>query len=73
MQVWIVEGEELAGRLVARNFGPKVPVKTKDAADDLGDGIDVVVGNGLAKLAKPKRSIKIPADSEVCVPVSPEA
>ena len=68
MQVWIVAGEETAGRLVARNFGPKVPVVEQDAADDLGDGVDVVVGNGLARLAAPLRSLKIAADQEVCTP-----
>ncbi len=72
VQVWIVEGEELAGSLVARNFGPKVPVKTLPSEEDLGDGIDVVVGNGRARLASPSRSIKIPADADVCVPVASE-
>jgi hypothetical protein len=68
VQVWIVEGEETAGRLVARNFGPKVPVVEQEPADDLGDGVDVVVGNGLARLAAPLRSLKIAADQEVCPP-----
>lgn len=68
VQVWIVEGEETAGRLVARNFGPKVPVVVQETADDLGDGVDVVVGNGLARLAAPLRSLKIAADQEVCTP-----
>lgn len=65
-QVWIVEGEEAAGKLVARNLGPRVPVKTVAAADDLADGVDVVVGNNMGALARPVRSIKVPGDQPVC-------
>lgn len=68
VQVWVVEGEETAGRLVARNFGPKVPVVAQETADDLAAGIDVVVGNGLRRLGAPLRSIKVSADQEVCAP-----
>lgn len=67
VQVWIVAGEEAAGRLVARNFGPKVPVVTVESDDDLAEGIDVVVGNGLRRVGPPVRSIRIRDDSEVCV------
>ena len=69
VQVWVVEGEEAAGRLVARNFGPRVPVRPVRGADDLGDGVDIVVGNGLGALARPLRSIRVRTDQEVCVPV----
>jgi hypothetical protein len=60
-QVWVAEGEEGAGRLVARQIGPRVPVITPD--EDLADGIDVLVGNrfrGLAKSAP--RSIVVKSD-----------
>lgn len=73
VQVWVVEGEEGAGRLVARNFGPKVPVRTITSADDLADGVDVIVGNGLGALTRPLRSIRVKADQEVCAPVGQES
>lgn len=50
-QVWIEKGEEAAGRLVALQIGPRVPVVTPD--EDLADGIDVLVGNDFRKLVKP--------------------
>jgi hypothetical protein len=66
VQVWVVDGEEPAGRLLARNFGPRVPVKTIDAGDDLADGVDVVVGNRMGPLARPVRAIKVKGDQQVC-------
>ena len=66
VQVWVVAGEEAAGKLVARNFGPKVPVKTVEGPDDLADGVDVVVGNRLGALARPVRSVKVEAEQQVC-------
>lgn len=66
VQVWVVEGEEDAGKLVARNFGPRVPVKTVQGGKDLGDGVDVVVGNRLGPLARPVRAIKVEADEGAC-------
>jgi hypothetical protein len=68
VQVWIVEGEEAAGRLVARNFGPRVPVRTVKAAKDLAEGVDVVVGNRLAPLARPVRAVRVKTDQQVCTP-----
>ena len=62
VQVWIVEGEEDAGRLVARQFGPKTPVETVDT--ELADGIDVVVGNKFGSLKRAPRSIKVKQEVE---------
>ena len=67
VQVWIVEGEETAGRLVARNFGPKVKVRTRDAEDDLGDGVDVVVSNGLRRVGPPVRAVRVRESEGACV------
>jgi len=61
-QVWIAEGEEDAGRLVARQFGPRTPVITPD--DDSVAGIDVVVGNGFRSLKRAPRSIKVQQEVE---------
>lgn len=66
VQVWVVEGEEAAGRLLARNFGPRVPVESIEPDDDLADGVDVVVGNRLGPLARPVRVIRVKSDQQVC-------
>ena len=68
VQVWIVAGEETAGRLVARNFGPKVRVVTREADEDLADGVDVVVGNALRRIGPTVRTIRVRGDQEVCTP-----
>lgn len=57
VQVWIAEGEKDAGRLVARQFGPKTPVLSPQ--DDPVAGIDVVVGNSFRALKRAPRSIKV--------------
>ena len=51
-QVWIVEGEEDAGRLVARQLGKKAKPHLVSADEDPGDGVDLVVGNGFRKLVR---------------------
>jgi hypothetical protein len=44
------------------------------SSTDLGPGIDVIVGNKLGKLAKPKRVLVARSSSSVCVPApSPTA
>ena len=62
VQVWIAEGEEDAGKLVARQFGPKTPVLTPE--NDIVDGIDVVVGNNFRALKRAPRSIKVKQEVE---------
>lgn len=62
VQVWIAEGEEDAGWLVARQFGPRTPVLTPD--DDIVDGIDVVVGNSFRALKRAPRSIRVEREVE---------
>jgi hypothetical protein len=59
-QVWIVEGEEDAGKLVARQLGKKAKPHLVSAEEDLGDGVDLVVGNGFRKLVRgAPRSVKV--------------
>lgn len=66
VQVWIQDGEEAAGRLVARNFGPKVKV-VKPKGADFADGVDVIVGNRFPeKLGKKVKSVKVRQPLEVC-------
>lgn len=57
VQVWVVEGEEDAGRLVARQFGPRTPVAT--AETDLADEVDVVVGDRFRALKPAPRSVRV--------------
>jgi hypothetical protein len=57
VQIWIEEGEEAAGRLVARQFGPKTPVMTPK--EDLANGVDVVVGNNYRTLQKGPRFVVV--------------
>jgi hypothetical protein len=66
VQVWVREGEEAAGRLVARNFGPKVKVVVpKDG--DLADGVDVIVGNGYPeRLGKKVGGVRVQEPVKVC-------
>lgn len=63
-QVWIQEGEEDAGRLVALQMGPRVPVVTREK--DLADGIDVVVGNRFRTLVKAPRSVVVKKAESTC-------
>lgn len=66
VQVWTTEEDDQAAVLVARQFGRKVKVEQHD---DLGPGIDVVVGPGFRSLApNAPRSIRTEATEEVCVP-----
>jgi hypothetical protein len=64
VQVWVVEGELAAGRLVARNFGPRTPVME---SEDLAEGgVDVVVGDNFKELKRPLRTIRVRAAEEFC-------
>lgn len=66
-QVWIVEGEEDAGRLVARQLGKKAKPRVVSAEEDLADGVDLVVGNGFRKLVRgAPRSVKVTQAGETC-------
>lgn len=56
-QVWVTAEEKAAGKLVARQIGPRVPVVTPD--EDLAEGVDVVVGDGFRALVKAPRSIVV--------------
>lgn len=67
-QVWTTKAGDTAARLVARQFGPSIKVRT--VATDLGPGVDVVVGDRLGKLAKAPRAIVARAATSVCVPAA---
>ncbi|HSE71581.1 MAG TPA: LytR C-terminal domain-containing protein [Nocardioidaceae bacterium] len=66
VQVWSTQRDDLEAKLVALQFGPGTPVLFAD--EDLGPGVDVVVGNDFRRLAQAKRWIKVREPQEVCVP-----
>jgi hypothetical protein len=68
VQVWSTVEDDPAARLVARQFGTSVKVRFSD--EDLGPGIDVIVGNGFDRLAKAPRALTVKEPKEFCVPVA---
>jgi hypothetical protein len=70
VRVFTTEKNDMAARLVARQFGRSTKVTVTET--DLGPGIDVVVGNRFDKLSKARRVLVARRSSSVCVPV-PEA
>ncbi len=67
VQVWSGVENDARARLVARQFGKKVKVRFSD--EDLGPGIDVVVGDRFGKLTKAPRQLKVSQEQEFCLPV----
>jgi hypothetical protein len=68
VQVWTTKKDDPAAKLVARQFGTKTRIKVTKR--DLGEGIDVLVGNGFSGLAKAPRSIQVRAPQQICLPTS---
>jgi hypothetical protein len=67
VEVWSTEENDPRARLVARQFGKKVRIRFSD--DDLGPGVDVIVGDRFDELAKAPRSIRVRQPQEICVPI----
>lgn len=66
VQVRARDRDDLAARLVAKQFGAKVPVRF--SRNNLGRGVDVVVGDRFRRLGPVTRSVKVGKAQEVCVP-----
>jgi hypothetical protein len=66
-RVWTTAENDAAARLVARQLGRKVRVVV--GKEDLGEGVDVLVGNGFAGLVKAPRWIAVRKTQQVCVDV----
>jgi hypothetical protein len=66
VRVLTTEKNDMAARLVARQFGHSTKVRL--SGTDLGPGIDVIVGNRFHKLAKARHVIVAHTSSTVCVP-----
>ena len=65
VQVWTTQEDDIAARLVARQFGRDTVVRVQD---DLGVGIDVVVGPKFRGLVAAPKSLRSTGTHEVCVP-----
>ena len=68
VQVWSTRQGLGRARLVARQFGPGVPVLITKR--NLGDGVDVVLGDRFQRLSPAPTSIKVNKAQSFCVPVS---
>lgn len=66
IQVWTDDKDDIAAKLVARQFGRGTVIKE---AEDLGQGVDVVVGERFRGLVPAPRSLRSRGTQEVCVPV----
>ena len=64
VQVWTTVKADAAAKLVAAQFGPKTLIKV--VKQDLGDGIDVLVGDRFRGLVKAPRSVKVKTVTAVC-------
>lgn len=65
VEVWSTTENDPRARLVALQFGKKVQVRFSD--EDLGPGIDVVVGDRFRALVRAPRSLVVRKPQEVCV------
>jgi hypothetical protein len=66
--VWTTDASDRSARLVALAFGPRVKVRVTE--QDLGPGVDVLVGNRFRGLnPKAPKRIRLPQAVESCVPV----
>ena len=66
-EVWADTEDDPAARLVARQFGPRVPVVTGQDTS-LGQGVVVVVGERFESLKRAPQSVKAPYNTQVCAP-----
>lgn len=69
VEVWSTVERDPRAQLVARQFGRKVRVRFSD--EDLGPGIDVIIGDRFDRLAKAPRALTVRREQEICVPVEP--
>lgn len=69
VQIWSTVKGDPQARLVARQFGKTVKVRFSD--EDLGPGVDVVVGDGYRNLVAAPKTLRVREPIEFCVPVEP--
>ena len=66
VQVWSTVENDGEAELVARQFGKDVKVAVSE--QDLGPGVDVIIGNAFRRLVKAPRTIELQHPEKVCVP-----
>jgi hypothetical protein len=66
VQVWTTEKNDATARLVARQFGRHTLVKV--TRKNLGEGVDVVVGDSFRGLKKAPLHITVRTRQQVCLP-----
>lgn len=69
VQVWSTVQNDAEAKLVARQFGKDIGVVFSN--EDLGPGVDVIVGNEFKRLAKAPRVMELDHPEKVCVPAEP--
>ncbi len=69
VQVWSTVKKDPMARLVALQFGPKTKVRFSD--EDLGPGVDVVVGDRFRSLSRAPRTIRVREPLDFCIPIEP--
>jgi len=65
VQVWTTVPNDLSARLVARQFGKNLKARFSD--EDLGPGIDVIIGNDFRNLAPETNALRVRKARDVCV------
>ncbi len=66
-EVWADTDQDPAALLVARQFGPRVPVVTGEDTT-IGPGVVVVVGERFEQLRRARQFVRAPYDTQVCSP-----
>jgi hypothetical protein len=69
VQVWSTVKGDPQARLVARQFGKNVKVRFSD--EDLGPGVDVIVGDGYRTLAPAPKTLRVQEPLDFCLPTEP--
>ncbi|HLN76561.1 MAG TPA: LytR C-terminal domain-containing protein [Nocardioidaceae bacterium] len=69
VQVWSTVENDGEAQLVARQFGKDVKVAVSE--QDLGPGVDVIIGNAFKRLVKAPRTFELQHPEKVCVPAEP--
>jgi hypothetical protein len=73
VQIWTTQENDGGARLVARQFGKHARVYLKSKQQDLGPGVDVVVGNGFRGLVPAPTVVRVAKPQRFCLSSTPSA
>jgi hypothetical protein len=65
VEIWTLEPQNPAVRLVASRLGDDVTVKRREP---VGSGVTVVVGDGFTNVVEGRKAVRSPEDATVCSP-----